>query len=206
MKISTNSDIPQKNGPMSALEALQGRFESVFDINTVLQYNFADFFDFCRYLGYYGYKTDGFDGRLQAPGEFVRHHLGNCWDQTELQREWFNQHSKKTRTFLLYYYLSDDFCPSHSILTYQEDGKCCWFEPMCYGKGENYIGIHEYSDENALLSDFRTIFERFGRQTGTLPGEMNNDKWSLYRYDQPRYGISDVEFYQHCQKGDKYEF
>ena len=204
--ISMNSSVPgmlPKNSSLSVLEALKSRFDDVFDIDSVFAYDFAEFFNFCRYLGYYGYSPKGFRGRLQSPAEFVEHHLGNCWDQTELQREWFALHHQKTQTFLLYYYVSDDFCPSHSILTYQKDGKWHWFEPMCYGKGEDYVGIHEYVNKNALLSDFRAVFGRFGQQNGVIPEEIIDDKWSLYQYDRPKYGISDEEFYRHCRTGRK---
>lgn len=190
-----------KNGSESALEALRSRFRGVFDIGTVLQYNFADFFDFCRYLGYYGYKPDGFDGRLQAPADFVKHHIGNCWDQTELQREWFEKHGYQVQTFLLYYYVTDNLCPSHSILTYQKDRKWYWFEPMCYGENEDYVGVHKYASRSTLLEDFKTVFMRFGQQLGILPDIIDTERWSLYRYLQPKYGISDLEFYDFCRTG-----
>lgn len=193
----------RKNGPESILKALQGRFGAVFDIDTVLQYNFADFFDFCRYLGYYGYKPDGFDGRLQAPADFVKHHIGNCWDQTELQREWFKRHGYDFKTYFLYYYIRDDFCPSHSILAYRENGKWYWFEPMFYGADEDYVGVHEYMNENELLTDFRAKFLHYGQQTGLLPHKIDNGGGSLYEYSRPEYGISDVEFYNFCRTGRK---
>lgn len=193
----------RKNSPRSALEALQGRFGDVFDIGIVLQYNLADFFDFCRYLGYFGYRPRGFNGRLQAPAEFIEHHLGNCWDQTELQREWFQRHGYDFKTYLLYYYLSDDSCPSHSILVYRENGKWFWFEPMFYGASEDYIGIHDYASESELLDDFGAKFLDYGQQTGLLPHKIDKGKRSLYEYLRPKYGINDAEFYDFCRMGRK---
>lgn len=69
-----------KNGLVGAIEALRDRFGGVFDIDIVLGYEFAEFFDFCQYLGYFGYNAGGFAGKLQSPIELVRHHVGNCWD------------------------------------------------------------------------------------------------------------------------------
>lgn len=198
--------MPAKNGPVGALEALQGRFGDVFDVDIVLGYDFAEFFDFCQFLGYYGYKPRGFEGKLQSPRELVAHQVGNCWDQTELQREWFERHGYQIKTYLLYYYLNDDCCPSHSILTYRDDrGEWCWFEPMLCGTAVEYSGIHRYASEAELLQDFQQIFARFGQKSGLLPERLQAGKWSLYEYERPKYGISDSEFYAHCRRGKRRE-
>lgn len=192
-----------KNGLVGALEALRGRFDRVFDIDIVLAYEFAVFFDFCRYLGYFGYKADGFAGRLQSPRELVRHHVGNCWDQTELQRWWFENRGYSVQTYLLYYYLTDDCCPSHSILAYRDGDEWCWFEPMFCGTAVEYCGVHRYVDEDELLKDLRRVFALNGQQTGRLPEELEEKRWALYEYTRPEYGVSDTEFYNHCREGRK---
>lgn len=184
------------------LEILRERFEKVFDIDIVLGYDFWGFFDFCRYLCYFGYQANGFAGILQSPEELVKHHVGNCWDQTELQRMWFEKHNYEVKTYLLYYYLSDENCPSHSILIYEDTGIWFWFEPMFCGTEVEYSGVHKYGTEKELLDDFRRVFAKNGQKTGFLPRKLEKQKWNLYRYDCPKYGLSDTEFYRHC-RGDK---
>lgn len=193
----------EKNGSVGALEALQGHFGNVFDIDIVLGYDFEDFFEFCQYLCCDGYKADGFAGRLQSPEELVRHHVGNCWDQTELQREWFNRHGYRINTYLLYYYLRDDCCPSHSILTYEENGAWCWFEPMFCGTAVEYSGVRKYASIVELLEDFKRVFALNGQKMGMLPQDLDESSWSLYEYDKPMYGINDKKFYDYCRSGRK---
>lgn len=191
----------EKNGSVRAMEALRSRFDGVLDIDGVLDYDFDDFFDFCQCWGYFGYKADGVEGRLQSPEEFVRHRKGNCWDQTELQRSWFERHGYEAKTYLLYYYLRDDCCPSHSILVYKESGVWYWFEPMFHGTAVEYSGVHRYTSEEELLADFKRVFSLNSQKTETLPESLEERKWALYEYSRPRFGICDYEFYEHCRKG-----
>lgn len=229
--------IVRKSALLGAQEGLEGHFANVFDIDIVLGYKMAEFFDFCRYLTFYGYKADGFEGKLSAPEELVRNHVGNCWDQTELQREWFEKHGHEVKIYLLYYYVRDDLCPSHSILAFRgkssdfggedgtkkglkqgfrdgfKEGKWYWFEPMFGrsqgdsgdGLGVEYAGIHEYDSERELLADFWRVFGLNGQRTGKLPEKLEKERWALYEYERPEYGISDVEFYNHCRMGRKIE-
>lgn len=209
------SGIGRKSGPQSVQEGLRGRFSEVFDIDIVLGYKMAEFFDFCRYLTLYGYKADGFDGKLSSPEKLARNQVGNCWDQTELQREWFEKHDYEVRTYLLYYYIRDDFCPSHSILVFRGGARWYWFEPMFARNRKDsvddwtsveYAGIHEYESERELLADFRRVFALNGQKTGRLPKILEEKRWALYEYTKPKYGISDAEFYEHCREGRKIDF
>ena len=205
-KVAEAAGMASKNGLVGALEALRDRFRGVFDIDIVLGYEFAEFFDFCQYLGYFGYNAGGFAGKLQSPVELVQHHVGNCWDQTELQREWFEERGYDVRTYLLYYYLTDDCCPSHSILVYQDGDAWCWFEPMFCGTKVEYSGVHRYESEEELLQDLKRVFALNGQRTGMLPKKLEDERWALYEYTRPKYGISDEEFYNHCRTGRKCSF
>lgn len=193
----------EKSGSVRAMEALRSHFGGIFDINSVFGYKFDEFFAFCQYLGYYGYIAGGVEGKLQSPEEFIRHKKGNCWDQTELQREWFERRGYQVKTYLLYYYLRDDYCPSHSILTYLDEDRWCWFEPMFYGAAVEYSGVHKYFREEELLEDFKRVFALNGQRSEMLPDKIDETRWSLYEYERPSYGISDVEFYEHCRKGKR---
>lgn len=153
----------RKSGSQSVQESLEGRFANVFDIDIVLSYKMAEFFDFCQYLTFYGYKADGFEGRLSSPEELVRNHVGNCWDQTELQRRWFEAHGYEVKTYLLYYYIRDDFCPSHSILVFRGKG----LDGDLGGNGEDlgsFIGLKHVDSPSSLKEGkwywFEPMFSR----------------------------------------------
>jgi len=182
------------------------RFEKVRDLETVLKYDFEEFFEFCQFLCLYGYRAEGFAGRLQSPEELVQRQVGNCWDQTELQREWFERHGYEVWTYLLYYYVTDDFCPSHSILAYRENGKWVWFEPMFCGTAVEYLGVHRYESEAELLEDLRRVFALNGQKSGMLPDKLEDERWVLYEYTRPEYGVGDVEFYEHCRRGRRFRY
>ena len=192
-----------ENAFLSSQEGLEEHFGRVFDINTVLGYDFNTFFRFCQYLGVHVYKPAGFAGLLQSPEEFVKHHVGNCWDQTELHRKWFEGHGYKVKTYLLYYYLNDSCCPSHSIVAFREGDKWCWFEPMFCGTAVEYSGVRRYCTEEDLLKDFQRVFALNGQKSGVLPQKLDDARWSLYEYLGPKYRIPDREFYTHCRKGRK---
>lgn len=172
----------------------------------------AGFFEFCRNLEYgwvdrKGEKHKGANNSdeyaLQAPAELVESRIGICWDQTELQRAWFETHGYEVETYLLYYELNEDCWPSHSILVYRNAGRFCWFEPMFNGDVVYYCGIHEYESMGELLGKLRTKFVRNGQEMGMLPECPELAKFALYEYGRPVYGINDREFYTHCRRGKK---
>lgn len=190
--------IAQKSALLSSQGALGGHSACVFDIDGVLRLDFDEFFDFCQKINY---RAEGFAGKLQSPEEFVEHRVGNCWDWTELQRRWFEHHKYEINTYLLYYRASEDCYPSHSILAYRKDGKWFWFEPMFHDTKVKFSGVHEYNSEDEMLEEFKEVFTRNGQLAGFLPRELTDDKWVLYEYNQPEYGLTDEEFYNHCSKG-----
>lgn len=170
------------------------------------------FFEFCRNLEYgwvdqNGIRHEGANNSdeyaLQTPMELMKSRVGICWDQTELQRAWFKVHGYEVETYLLYYELSENCWPSHSILVYHNAGHVCWFEPMFNGKVVDYCGIHDYESIDDLLGKLRTKFVRNGQAIGMLPERPELTKFALYEYGQPVYGINDREFYAHCQRGER---
>lgn len=169
-------------------------------------YNFCQNIDY-GWIDHNGNKHHGINNSseyfLQSPVELLENQIGICWDQTELQRAWFASQGIPTATYFLYYYLSDDNCPSHSILTFMQNGKPHWFEPMFKNTKVYYTGIHSYDSLEQLLADFRTVFIRNGQASGILPTDFHLKNIELYRYDRPTYGISGNEFYNHCRTGDK---
>lgn len=169
-------------------------------------YNFCQTIEY-GWIDHSGNKHHGVNDSneyfLQSPAEVLRNQIGICWDQTELQRAWFASQGIPHETYFLYYYLSDDNCPSHSILTFTHHGKPSWFEPMFKNTEVYYAGIHSYDSIEELLANLRTKFIRNGQASGSLPKEFHLDNLNLYRYNRPDYGISCSEFYEHCRQGDK---
>lgn len=183
--------------------------KSIFQKNGIT--TTEDLFNFCTKLDYGWVEKNGTkhagvnDSRkysLQSPEELLKSQIGICWDQTELHRAFLEQEGYHPKTFFFYYYLSDDNCPSHSITTYQKDGKFFWFEPM-FKKDQTTHGIHTYNSESELLKSSLKKWTAYAIKQGILPEKIDPTKYSLYKYDKPKYGINDEDFYNHCRAGVK---
>ena len=130
--------------------------------------------------------------KLQSPGETLNNKVGVCWDQVELERYLFAKKNIKFNTYFIVYY-SDNICPTHTFLIYKIDNDYYWFEHSW----EKYRGIRKYSSENSALNDIKEKF---------INDELNNyDDTNLFifKYSKPRYGINLLEFYHHCENGEK---
>lgn len=128
---------------------------------------------------------------LQSPDQIIENRLGVCWDLVELERLFCENNKLNFETYFIVYY-DDDKCPTHTFLIYELDNKWYWFE----NSWEKYRGIHQFSDKQELLEDVRNKFIQ------DLPDEkLNYINLVLYKYDKPKYGISVIEFYHHCENG-----
>lgn len=89
--------------------------------------------------------------RLQSPRTTIERQIGVCWDQVEVEREWFIKHS--IPHFVVYIEIDDgEGCPSHTCLIYKNPGdsqNVYWFE---HSWGQ-FRGIHEYDRLNECISD-----------------------------------------------------
>lgn len=134
--------------------------------------------------------------RLQSPREIIKSKIGVCWDQVELERYYLRANDWTIKTYFLVYY-DGDRCPTHTFLTYQKNNKYYWFEHAW----EKFRGIHEYSSIRELFLD---VLERF------IKDELNNnyakENLVLYEYKKPKYHISVLDFYRHCEVGKRISF
>lgn len=169
-----------------------------------------DLFAFLRTVKYGWVDRDGQRHRgpnnqpgfvLQSPAELFESRLGICWELTEFARAWFQRHKIPCSTYLLYYYLNDDNCPSHSILVYRDQEQYCWFEPSMHEPEFDYCGIHYYDSLEDLLVDAANQVATFQKCFNIIPREADPQNFEIYQYDQPEFGIDDYAFYQHCRQG-----
>ena len=126
---------------------------------------------------------------LQAPKEVMTNKTGVCWDQVELERYYFQNWFIKTY-FIAHY--DDDKCPTHTFLTYEKNNKYYWFEHSW----ERFKGIHEYTTQKELLIDVKKKFIKY-----ELNNQYNKNNLVIYEYSKPKYHISVLEFYKHCEQG-----
>ena len=128
---------------------------------------------------------------LQSPNEVIKSRIGVCWDQVELERYYFKGNGLNIKTYFIVHY-DNDKCPTHTFLTFEKDNKYYWFEHSW----EIFSGIHEYATLKDLLLDVRDKFIKY---------ELNNnyikENLCIYDYKKPKYHLSVLEFYKHCESG-----
>lgn len=128
---------------------------------------------------------------LQSPKEIIRNKVGVCWDQVELERYYFKGNDWNIKTYFIVHY-DDDRCPTHTFLTFEKNNKYYWFEHS-WGR---FKGIHEYNSLKDLLIDVRDKFIKY-----ELNNNHNKNNLCLYNYKKPKYHLSVLEFYKHCEAG-----
>ena len=110
----------------------------------------------------YGYrKTDDTiatemsdDYFLQTPEQLIQSKAGVCWDQVELEREWFRNHN--ILCFIIYLEQKDEHMnPSHTFAIFCQNERYYWFE----NSWGIYRGIHQYPSLQKAIIDVRTKFK-----------------------------------------------
>lgn len=128
---------------------------------------------------------------LQSPKEIIKHKVGVCWDQVELERYYFKGNNWNIKTYFIVHY-DNDKCPTHTFLTFEKNNKYYWFEHSW----ERFKGIHEYNFLKDLLIDVRDKFIKY-----ELNNNYNKNNLCIYNYKKPKYHLSVLEFYKHCESG-----
>lgn len=128
---------------------------------------------------------------LQRPKEIIKNKVGVCWDQVELERYYFKGNDYNIKTYFIVHY-DNDKCPTHTFLIFEKNNKYYWFEHSW----ERFKGIHEYNSLKDLLIDVRNKFIKY-----ELNNNYNKNNLCLYNYKKPKYYLSVLEFYKHCEAG-----
>ena len=139
------------------------------------------------------YDTFANDYILQSPKEVLKNKVGVCWDQVELERYLFRPSTLNIYTYFIVYYDNDKY-PTHTFLTYEYDNKYYWFEHSW----ERFKGIHIYDSKDNLLLDVKNKFIKY-----ELDNCCNKNNLVIYEYKKPKYHLSVLDFYKHCESGKK---
>ena len=128
---------------------------------------------------------------LQSPKQLLNSRYGFCFDQVELEREWFSKNNYNFKTFFLWFDKQEENnLPTHTFLSYKDGNKWYWFENS-FGL---YKGIHEYNNLKELIEDIKAkqleyaISERVATQEDYFCIKEKE-------YSKPEYGISVQEFF-----------
>lgn len=148
------------------------------------------------------YNEVWFDNAIVQTGKNVSKTLvGTCWEQVEFERKWFTENNIKVKTFFLIYEINEkNNYPTHTILTYEKNNKYYWFENAF----DIQRGIHEYNSVNELIIDVKNKYHECTINMGIAKMDDIN-LIRIYEYSELKENLSIPDYFNHIQKGDKYE-
>ena len=133
---------------------------------------------------------------LETKDDILEYKIGNCWDQVELERDWFKEHNYEFETIYHQVMLNyNNPYPTHTMLIYKDNDEWCWFE----NAWESEKGIHRFKTKNDLLKcEYKKYIEML-KIYGINNEEL--DKIRYFVYDEPKSNISAKMFIKHTING-----
>ena len=136
---------------------------------------------------------------LSSPERLLKVKYGHCFDQVELEREWFTKKNYKIHTYYIMFLLpyKNPFS-THAFLAYEKNGKYYLFEHSDYFNR----GIHEYKSLEKLLNKEMKHHLEFNLKSAKMTKEEINSL-TIYEYPRPEYNISMDEFINNTLENGK---
>ena len=143
----------------------------------------------------YHYDDSDFDSSwyeqyiLENKNDILKNLYGNCWDQVELEREWFLKNKYKIKTIYEMVKLDyDNEYPTHTFLIYTDNDYWYWFENADF----NNRGIHRFDSYDELLNYQYKKYVEFLKTFNITVDEIK--KIIMTEFDKPKEHISAEEY------------
>ncbi len=159
----------------------------------------------CNHIkfGFYGnnqiYDTSDLDAldlasdiywKLSSPTNTLKLGYGQCFDQVELERDWFLSHGYFCMTFYITFLVENmNSYPNHAYLAFKANDKWYWFEHC----DKANFGIHEYDSLGDLITDQMTKHVYSTDKFYPLDENILNSL-HIFEYKKPLYGINTKDF------------
>ncbi len=131
--------------------------------------------------------------RLADPKYLLKHKLGHCWDQVELERDWFTKHKYNFKTIFIWFLFDyENSYSTHTTLIYQDKqtNDYCLFEHADF---ENK-GIHHFKTyQDAIKWEYDKHIE-YNKKQGNPINEEILKHIHIYEYEHPKYGSTFMDF------------
>lgn len=127
---------------------------------------------------------------LSSPERLIKVKHGHCYDQVELERDWFIKHGYKVHTYYMMFLLPyENPYTTHTFLIYEKDNKYYYFEHSDY----YHRGIYEFKSLNEALTFCRSNHLKSNKaQNNMTTEEMSSLK--IFSYPKPKYNLKMNEF------------
>lgn len=138
---------------------------------------------------------------LSEPLDIINSKIGNCWDQTELERYWFNKNNYEIKTIYEMVNLPyENLYPTHTFLVFKDkDNTWCWFENSDYQNR----GIHIFNTLDELIKHQQEKYIELLKTFEIKDEELKNI--ILKEYEKPKSNITAKEFIEHVINSKDYK-
>jgi len=127
---------------------------------------------------------------LSSPERLIKVGYGHCFDQVELERDWFKTHNYNFKTFYIMFVLPyENSYSTHTYLVYENGGKYYYFEHSDF----NNRGIHEFFSYDDAINFHKEKHIEQNKERNPINEEIIN-YLHIYEYDKPIYGCTMSEF------------
>ncbi len=135
---------------------------------------------------------------LERADDVVKNKVGNCWDQVELERDWFLKHNYEIKTIYEMVLLDyENSYPTHTFLVYKDHNKWYWFENADFDNR----GIHEFNSFDELISYQLDKYKSLLNSYNITSEEINHI--IMTEYNKPNDYINCDEFIDHVVNSKK---
>lgn len=131
------------------------------------------------------------DYYLQSPKEVWKNEIGICWDQVEVEREFFEEHNIAHQSIFMFYDDGVKF-PIHTFMLFKKDNKYGWIDNT-YSDVKDSIRI--YPSLKAAINDVTKEFIKENKLS------VIGEKVYYYVYEKPTYGLNFEGFVTYCRNG-----
>ena len=131
--------------------------------------------------------------KLASPEKLLNTGYGHCWDQVELERDWFSKHNYEFKTIFIWFLLDyDNNYITHTYLVYKDKDDSSWnyFEHA----DRNNVGIYKFDDYYSAIKFQRQKHIDFNKQVGNKIDDEILNHLHIYEYEHPAYGSNMNEF------------
>lgn len=116
---------------------------------------------------------------------------GHCWDQVELERDWFSKQGYEFKTFYIMFVLDyDNSYATHTYLIYRKENKYYYFENADYKNR----GIYEFNSYEEAIRYQREKHIEYNKEIGNKIDEEILKSLKIYEYKKPKPGLTMQEF------------
>lgn len=137
--------------------------------------------------------------RLSSPENLIKVNYGHCFDQVELERDWFTKNNYNFKTYYMMFQFDypNDYS-THTFLVYEENNKWYIFEHSDYFER----GIKEFNTLEESLKYKLLKHVEYNRKYNKI-GKEELAHLHLYEYKQPPYNIDFNEFIDNILENGK---